>query len=402
MPQVVSINPRLLTWARETAKLSLAEAAQRLGLKDTRIATAAEKLEDVERGTRPVNRGLIQKAATLYSRPLITFYLAEPPQRGERGEDFRTLTGGEPPRDGAMLDALVRDVRARQQMLREVLLDEEAPPRGFVGSLSMAAGAKSVEQEIRRILGVSIENQRNTKNPAGLFSLLRSGAEAAGIYVLLLGDLGSHHSDISERVFRGFALADDVAPFVVINDNDAITARSFTLLHELAHIWIGASGISGPLTASAEGAIERFCNEVSGLFLLPDEAFDLPGVVQGEDYASVLTRTLQISATWNVSQAAVTYSLLRRKWITTEVAGELFRTFSIRWREERQRQKDERDPDDQGPSYYIVRRSRLGAALLDTVDRALRGDTLTHTKAARILGVAPTAVIPLLRDRRAA
>ena len=60
--------------------------------------------------------------------------------------------------------------------------------------------------------------------------------------MLLLGDLGSHHSDMNEEVFRGFALADEIAPFVVINDNDATTARSFSLIHELAHIWIGASG----------------------------------------------------------------------------------------------------------------------------------------------------------------
>jgi hypothetical protein len=35
-------------------------------------------------------------------------------------------------------------------------------------------------------------------------------------------------------VFRGFAPADDLAPFIVINDNDP--AHSFTLLHELVHI----------------------------------------------------------------------------------------------------------------------------------------------------------------------
>ena len=76
----------------------------------------------------------------------------------------------------------------------------------------------------------------------------------------------------SEEVFRGAALADDVAPFVVINDNDAVPARAFTLVHELAHIWIGASGVSGPLQEISDNMIERFCNDVAGEFLLPSTA----------------------------------------------------------------------------------------------------------------------------------
>ena len=39
------------------------------------------------------------------------------------------------------------------------------------------------------------------------------------------------------------------------------------------------------------------------------------------------------------------------------------------------------------------------AALLDVVRRGLRGDVLTHTKAAKILGVGPANVEPLLRER---
>src|SRR3546814_121835 len=63
-----------------------------------------------------------------------------------------------------------------------------------------------------------------------------------------------------------FALADPIAPFVVINDRDAKTAWSFTLLHEVAHLWIGATGVSG---GHFEGSTEQFCNDVASSFLLP-------------------------------------------------------------------------------------------------------------------------------------
>jgi Zn-dependent peptidase ImmA (M78 family)/transcriptional regulator with XRE-family HTH domain len=405
MAQVAQINPRLLTWARETAGLSLEEAAVKLGLKDTTKATAAEKLLQAETGARPVSQGTLQTAASVYRRPLVTFYLPQPPSRGERGEDFRTLAGGggASPREEAMLDALVRDVRGRQQLLREVLLeDDDTRPLPFVASCQISDGAAKVAAKIRAALGVSIEDQRRMRDAGALFSLLRAAAEKTGVYVLLLGDLGSYHSDISEDVFRGVALADDIAPFVVINDNDAQAARSFTLMHELSHLWIGASGVSGPLRGAADNVVERFCNAVASEFLLPPGAIEKLAAAGGVDFGSAMALTDQVARTWNVSQGAVTYRLLLNGWISDEVAGELFRAFAARWRAQKTRDREAREPEEGGPNFYVVRRSRLGAGLLDTVRRALRDNVLTHTKAARILGVAPTAVDQFLRERQRA
>ena len=401
--QALQINPRLLAWARETAGLSPEEAAAKLGLKTTARATAADKLMQTESGERPVGRSLLEKAASLYRRPLVTFYLAQPPARGERGEDFRTVADAASRREDAMLDALLRDVRARQQLLRAALLeDEDTRPLPFVASCRMSDGASKVAAKIRATLGVSPGEQRRARDTEALFARLRAAAERAGIFNLLLGDLGTHHSDIGEDVFRGFALADDVAPFIVINDNDATAARSFTLMHELAHIWIGASGVSGPLRGIPANAVERFCNEVAGEFLLPAEAVESLSAVRGADFNRAMALTADVSRNWNVSQGVVTYRLLLNGWISDRVAAELFRAFADRWRAERQRQREAREPDETGPGYYIVRRSRLGSGLLDAVRRALQNDVLTHTKAARILGVAPTAVDQLLRERQRA
>lgn len=403
--QGVQINPRLLAWARETAGLSPEEAAGKLGLKTTARLTAAEKLLEAESGVRPVSQGLLEKAVEAYRRPLITFYLPHPPARADRGEDFRTTAGASSPRDDAMLDALIRDVRARQQLLREALLDDEdIRPLAFVASSRIDEGATAVASRIRATLGISVAAQRKARDADALFALLRTAAEQAGIYVLLLGDLGSHHSDVSEEVFRGFALADDIAPFVVINDNDARAARSFTLMHELAHIWIGATGVSGPLRGKPSHAVERYCNAAAGEFLLPPEALAEVSAAKAGDFdlERALSLAADIAGIWNVSQGVVTYRFLLNGWITDRLATEMFRSFAERWRAERQRAREIRGPDDRGPSPNVLRRSRLGAGLLDTVRRALQDDVLTHTKAARILGVPPGAVDQLLRERQRA
>jgi Zn-dependent peptidase ImmA (M78 family)/transcriptional regulator with XRE-family HTH domain len=394
------INPRVLAWARETAGLSVAEAAEKLGLKDTAKTSAIEKLQALEDGSRDPAQGTLQKAASLYRRPLVAFYLAEPPAKGERGEDFRAAKSVSA-RENATLDALLRDVKARQQMVRDVLEDtEEAEPRPFVGAVGIRSGSNQVAAAIREVLGVSVDQQRRSKDNGALFTLLRSAAERAGVYVLLLGDVGSHHSDIGEDVFRGFALADDVAPFVVINDNDAGAARSFTLLHELAHIWIGASGVSGPLRDVPKNIIERFCNDVASEFLIPSDAIpdhssllranirDVAGVIQG------------LASAWKVSEPAVAYRFAQKGWISEAVTSSLFAMYAERWRQQKQRDRENRQPDEQGPTFYIVRRHRLGARLLGLVRRALQEEVLTHTRAAKILGVGPASVSPLLNDDR--
>jgi transcriptional regulator with XRE-family HTH domain len=101
------INPRVLTWARETAGLTLEEAADRLGLTTSKRSSAASKLADIEGGRKSPSTAQLLRAASAYRRPLVAFYLDAPPARGERGEDFRTAGGPLTRRGNAILDALV-------------------------------------------------------------------------------------------------------------------------------------------------------------------------------------------------------------------------------------------------------------------------------------------------------
>jgi hypothetical protein len=191
-------------------------------------ATAIDKLQKIETGDRVPSHATLERAVAAYGRPLIVFYLASPPARGERAADFRTQLSAISKRDNAVLATLLRDVTARQQMLRDLLEDtDEAERRPFVASVQMSAGSRHVAGLIREQLKVTRDQQKRCRDASALFSLLRTAAEREGIYVLLLGDVGSWRSDIGGDVFRGFALADEIAPIVVINDNDGAAAQPF-------------------------------------------------------------------------------------------------------------------------------------------------------------------------------
>lgn len=52
-----------------------------------------------------------------------------------------------------------------------------------------------------------------------------------------------------------------------------------------------------------------------------------------------------------------------------------------------------------GPDFYVVRRHRLGNSIVNLVSRNLSSGSLTPVKAAKILGVKPRSVAPLINKK---
>lgn len=391
---MTQVNPAILTWTRESAGLALGEAAAKIGLRDTKQIGSADRLASLEAGQVEPTRAILLKMAKAYRRPLLTFYLPAPPPRADRGEDFRTLPEDQRAESAAAVDALVRDVRARQGAVRALLDEEDASPIPFVGSVNLDAGVAGVTNALSAAVGFDLGEFRAQRNAEHAFTYLRRKVEAAGVFVLLIGSLGSHHSAIDVEVFRGLALADEVAPFVVINDQDAKAAWSFTLLHELAHILLGATGISGGVM---EARIERFCNDVASRLLLP--AADLAALdLQGVDQATAQRLISDFSQARNISRALVAYRLR----LAGTISDNLWRAVSKAFRDEYQRERAERRERGReaegGPNYYVVKRQRVGPALLQLVRRTLEEGALTPTKAGMILGVRPRNVESLVAE----
>ena len=77
MPKV---NPDIMRWARETAGLTLEEAAAKLKLNQARGVSGADRLaalESSDEETEPT-RSLLTRMAKQYRRPVLTFYKTAP------------------------------------------------------------------------------------------------------------------------------------------------------------------------------------------------------------------------------------------------------------------------------------------------------------------------------------
>jgi Zn-dependent peptidase ImmA (M78 family) len=387
---VPKINPKILLWARETAGISPEEAVARLQIREARGIPALDRLADLETGRSDPTRPVLVRMAKLYRRPLLTFYLSAPPRKGDRGRDFRSLPADYSATANALLDVLIRDVVARQSMIRAALEDEEeAEPLGFVSSAKASDGLNALIASIQKTLQVDELDFYKQASPDSAFALLRGKAEKAGIFVLLIGNLGSHHTAIEPEIFRGFALADPVAPFVIINDQDSHAAWSFTLLHELAHIWLGQTGVSG---ARSDLDIEKFCNDVAGEFLLPAEEVAQLKVDAATTFEVASSLISTFAEERNLSSSMVAYKLYRRGAIGLETWSQLTAAFRERWLEARTRRRELAREREGGPRYYTIRRHRIGAALIQLVQRMSAGGVLSTSKAGKVLGVKPRNV----------
>ncbi|MGA7292665.1 MAG: XRE family transcriptional regulator [Terriglobales bacterium] len=388
-----TFNPTILRWARATAGLTLDEAARAIDLKDAYGKTGAERLAEIEAGDEEPSRSLVVRMAKEYRRSLLIFYMAEPPRTGDRGDDFRTAPGAEPPLYNPLLDALIRDIRGRQNILKSGLEDADAERVRLVGSANMDVPAEALAQRVVRELDFGLDDFRAQPGIGEAFAYLRFKIESRGIFVLLLGNLGSHHTNISVDTFRGYAIADDIAPLILINDHDARSAWSFTALHEVTHLWLGTSGISGWEDGSQ---IERYCNDVAGEILLPER--------ENGDLARIRTTSLDelingVSAyarSHRVSRPMVAYRLYRLGRIDERRWNQLSARFKQEWLASREREAVERRGKEGGPNYYVVKRHKLGDALLKFVTRSLGEGLLSYTKAGQVLGVKARNVDPLL------
>ncbi len=389
-----SVNPEILKWARETAGMTLHAAASKLSLTDTKRASRVDRLAALESGGEEPSSAMLLKMAKAYRRPLVSFYLPIPPEADRSSHDFRTLpersTADEP-----VVSSLLRDVKTRQALVRALLEEEDHKPLEFVGSARGSKSVAAVLSSIKEWSGISTDEFRRFSNGDDAFAYLRDRFESIGIYVVLLSNLGTHHTDIDVKAFRGIALSDSLAPFVVINNQDAKSAWSFTLLHEVCHLWLGESGIS---TLSTELASEKFCNEVASSFLLSNEEIAVLPLPTGEVPSELANALWEFSAARNISTTLVAFRLFQIGRISEASWNGLAEYMRAEWRRQKQTEKEARKDrnKDGGPNFYVVRRHKLGKALVDTTYRGVMEGSLSPSKAAKILGVAPRSVYPLL------
>jgi Zn-dependent peptidase ImmA (M78 family) len=253
-----------------------------------------------------------------------------------------------------------------------------------VGSASLNTSEESLAKKIRQVLRVTLEEQVACQDRRQALNLWVERVEDAGISVCRAGGIEPEEA-------RGITLTDEIAPFIFVNSHDAYAARLFTLVHELAHLWINQPGISNLQSikqhaTSGDPAIEAFCNRTAALTLV--DSGKLTTQWEARDESKELEEQIEdVADCFNVSEEVIARRLLDRHIIRVVEYERLRQFYHARWlahaAEEKRRQKESTG----GPSYYRQKLQANGRSLTQTVIGACSTGNITLRDACSILGV---------------
>ncbi len=317
-------EPVMLRWCRQTAHMELSTVAERLKIESSR-------LEAWESGLEEPTFAQLQRLSEIYKRPLAVFLLSKPPRDFTVIRDFRKSPKSMPRSFTPELAFAIRSTRERQEWARESLQNQGQTNLGFVSSFNLNnSTADEMAEALRELLGISLSSQKQFPSSRDAFYGWREACEKAGVFVVSV-------QKVAVNEMRGFALPDPIAPFIGVNSSDSFTARTFTLIHEMAHILLGSEGVSDHsyFSRTRQYKVEKLCNDVAGETLVPSK--DLLKITPRKitDIFPILT---DLSREYRVSEYVIAIRLHHLGVITRDVYDSVARTLNTRVTTEKQRE----------------------------------------------------------------
>lgn len=361
----VEVEPKLISWA-----------CKRSGLDIDYLERRFPKIAEWTSGkTNPTFRQL-EDFAKVSHTPLGYLFLPRPPKESVPIPDLRTIGNEHIDHPSPDLLETIYICQQRQEWYQAFARSTKEKPFSFVGSLSSHNDPVQAARVIRETLGFDFEKRRHISTRTNTLKWLIQKADSIGVMVMVSGIVGNNtRRTLNPEEFRGFAIADSLAPLVFINGADTKAAQIFTLAHELVHIWLGESALSDTgLVTLPTHRVENWCNRVAAEILVPigtlEDEYDGKTTLRNE--LDRLARLFKVS----------TLVILRR----LRDIGRLTSTdFRNKYSEELNRLR--RFPRGSGGDFYPTLISRVsrrfGHAL---VISTLEGQTL-HRDALHMLGV---------------
>ncbi len=367
----VPVNTEILRWARERA-----------GLTQNDLIGKFRKLPEWEGGSIHPTLKQAEAFARAVHVPVGYLFLTKPPEEPVPIPDFRTLPGQTVTRPSPDLLEMIYVCQERQSWYRDFLRVAQEPELGFVGSATVDTRPEDVADRVRETLGFDLDARRKCPTWTDALKLFVRQADEAGVLVMTSGIVMSNTSRrLDPAEFRGFALSDPLAPLIFINGADTKAAQMFTLAHELAHLWLGASALSNIGAESWRQGFrpeEVWCNAVAAELLVP--LADLRADLRVEEPLAAVPRLAQA---FKVSTLVILRRLFDAKRLDRP-------SFDSAWTQECEQLRALARSGDGGGDFYRTTLARVSPRFARAlVASTLEGQTL-YRDAFRMLGIAKT------------
>ena len=380
---VALISPEVLRWARERMSLDLERLAEKVHVK-------ADKLFQWEQDKTKPSFKQAQDLAKAMHIPFGFLFLPHPPVETLPIPDLRTISDHVAGSFSIDVRDLLSDVLRKQDWYRDYLLEQGVEPLPFIGRFGLNVAANVIAADMAETLSLTLSDRKEAKNWEIFLASLMEKAETAGVWVMRSGIVGSNtHRILEVEEFRGFVICDDIAPLVFINGKDAKAAQIFTLVHELAHLWIGQSGIFDLSLAQPANVLhhktERLCNAIAAEVLVPAQTFREWWDAQ----ESVDNNSLRLASFFRVSTVVIARRAFDLGLIGWPAYFEYYRRQVALWR---------RGKKGKGGDPYRTIPVRNGKRFTEAVVHSAFERSLLLRDAGRLLGVNPSKIGRLAQE----
>lgn len=221
LEKITNFNPKMIKWAREQAHISIDLASAKTGL----------DIKEIENGCHFLNYPELRKLAELFNKPLVVFFLPEPPKIKNIETSCRTIPKSVYDELSPNTIKMINVARFMQINLYEL----HNNINNNIYKFHFLKDLLDSQEKIREYLKFPFEIQKKIKKDEEVFKYLRDQLNEIGIFIF--------KESFQDDGVSGFCLHDDVFPVIMINNNNTFTRQIFTIFHELYHLITGTSGI---------------------------------------------------------------------------------------------------------------------------------------------------------------
>lgn len=362
---------KTLEWAANNIGLQLRDVA-------FKISNSTKTREKILAGILSIPQA--EQLAKETRVPFGYLFIENPPKIDKPSiPDLRQLQNHEPL--GFDFEDTLKSIKVKQAWYIDYLKDSGASPLEFVGLFSPDnASYLDITKKMRDLLNLNDHSTLAKLNEEEYLKLITTRIEEIGVLVFRNGVVNSNTKrKLNFREFRGFALVDNLAPAIFINGSDAKSAWIFTLIHELAHIFLNVEGVSD-FDTNGHNPIEVLCNKVAGEFLVPQHIFVLMWDQHARDYST-------LSKYFKVSRLVIARRALDLKKIHKSEYEEISTAAYNATKKQ----------EGGGNAYfnYPIRNSRT---LLSTITNQALSGSITLREAARVMNMSPHTIMTYARD----
>lgn len=310
--------------------------------------------------------------------PLGYFFLQTPPVEQIELLEYRTVDSIQLAKPSRNLIDTIHAMENIQDWMKEYRQE-----MGF-GVLPVVACMKDVKEvsiivdRIRKDLELDEIWYKRCKDAREAFNYIRGRLEACGVIVMMSGIVGSNtHRALDINEFRAFAMVDEWAPLIFINAADSDGARLFSLLHEVAHIWLGIDDLFNDRDSRVDGIsdTEVLCNAVAVELIVPRSVFLKKWNASNADVFVIIS---ELARYFCCSEIVIARRALDCKKIKQDVYNQVVRAAIENYNQ--MKVSKERA----GGNYYNTMNSRLDGCFVRALCESINIGRTSYTEAYRL------------------